>query len=79
MWFERSKEMEIKGAAGASEAGVILNRFEGKAAPSGAFPITGGICWAMMELRGGARPRIQTKEGDRDSDRTTSAAAVGES
>jgi hypothetical protein len=64
----RSREMERKRAAGASEAGVIPNRFEGKAAPSGVFPITGGICWAMMELRGRARPRTPLKEDDRGSD-----------
>lgn len=54
----RSRDRERKRAAGAEETGVIENRLDAQAAPSGALVVTGGMSSAMMELRGRARPRM---------------------
>jgi len=71
----RSSEIERKREEGPVEAGVIPNRFEGNAAPSGLLPVTGGISCAIMEFRGRARPRTPSNDSDRGSAWTTSAAA----
>lgn len=51
-------------------------RFDAHAAPSGSLFVTGGMSWAMMLLRGRARPRMPLKLGARGSASTSLAAAV---
>jgi len=71
----RERESERKREEGALEIGVIEKRLEAQAAPSGELLVTGGICSAMMELRGSARPKIPLKSGERSSFVTLEAAA----
>ena len=73
----RPKAKERKRAPGACETGVIPNRFDAQAAPSGLLPTTGGIELAMRELSGKARPRIPLKFGLRGSSSTLLTAPVG--
>jgi hypothetical protein len=71
----RARDRERKRAAGASATGVMENRFDAHAAPSGSLFVTGGMSWAMMLLRGRARPRMPLKSGARGSDWTSLTAA----
>ena len=71
----RERESERNRDAGAVSTGVIPKRLEGNAAPSGPFPSTGGICSAMIELRGSARPRMPSNSYSSGSESTLVAAA----
>lgn len=57
------------------DTGVREKRLDAQAAPSGLLFVTGGISDAMMEFRGGAKPKIPLKSGARASLSTSSAAA----
>lgn len=72
----RERDRERKRAEGAFSTGVMENRLDAQAAPSGALLVTGGIFSAMMELRGSARPRIPLKSAVRGSSATLVAAAA---
>src|SRR6266542_1664118 len=54
----RDKESGRKRAAGAWSTGVMEKRLDAQAAPSGSFVVTAGICAAIMEFRGRAKPKI---------------------
>ena len=56
---------------------MIPNKLEENVAPSGLLFVTGGICCAMMLLRGSERPRTPSKSCWRGSSSTEKAAAVG--
>lgn len=74
----RDRESEIKRAEGAISIGVIENRLDAHAAPSGVLFVTGGMEPAMTELSGRAIPRIPLKLEERGSLLTESAAANSE-
>jgi len=74
----RERERERKRWAGAEETGVMEKRLEAQAAPSGEFPVTGGMAPAMIELRGRARPRTPSNWGESGSFCISSAAAGGQ-
>ena len=61
----------------ACDVGVMENRLDAHAAPSGALDVTGGTFWAMMLFNGSARPRIPLKSGASGSSSTSDAAAAG--
>jgi hypothetical protein len=71
----RERESERNRDAGAESTGVMLKRLEVNGAPSGPFPSMGGICWAMIELRGSARPRMPSNSYSSGSESTLVAAA----
>ena len=73
----RESDKDRKRAAGACDVGVIENRLDAHAAPSGALDVTGGTFWAMMLFNGSARPRIPLKSGASGSSSTSDAAAAG--
>ena len=57
------------------DIGVREKRLDAQAAPSGLLFVTGGISDAIIEIRGGAKPKIPLKLGARFSFSTSSAAA----
>src|SRR5258708_2977395 len=63
----RERESERNLAPGAVESGVIVNRLDANAAPSGLLPVDGGMLRAIMGLRGSARPRTPTNLDSRGS------------
>ena len=63
----RSRARPKKRDPGAVETGVMLKRLEEREAPSGASLSVGGICWAMRELAGSARPMTPLKLDDSGS------------
>lgn len=66
----------MKRGEGAAVDGEELNRLDAKTAPSGESDVVGGSCWAMMELRGSARPRMPSNSYSRGSESTVVAAAA---
>ena len=67
---------DIKRYDGAVYLGEMVNKLEGKMAPSNGLETVVGIASAMIELAGRARPRTPVNTDDSGSESTSVAAAA---
>ena len=72
----RESVMEIKRYEGEVYAGAIVNRLEGRMAPSRVLVVVTETFCSMMEFAGKASPITPVKTGDRGSASTVVAAAA---